>query len=83
MDFYEILGIDHAADTPTVHAAFRTRAQAQRRRLNPDPRTMALLSRAYMVLSNERTRKAYDAKLAPNPREQLRRAAQRSLFDPQ
>lgn len=81
MDFYEILGVERTADAAQLKLAFRQQALAQRRRLDPDPRAMALLGRAYIVLSNERQRRAYDAKLSPSRRQQLRQAAQRSLFD--
>lgn len=96
MNFYEVLGVEKTANAQQLRLAFQERARVHNPRTGGNPKVRAVIDRAYIVLSNERKRLAYDtflSQIATNPvasqpknqpenqRDKLRQAAQRSLFD--
>lgn len=67
-DFYAILGISHAAESDEIAKAYRRAALTFNPDCNPDAtnvvelrRRFTLVSQAYVVLSNPKTRAIYDA----------------------
>lgn len=66
-DYYAILGVPRAADTATIHSAFRTRA----RQYHPDAGTESSTPKfrealeAYHTLSDPRLRRQHDIDLKP------------------
>src|SRR5579871_5258334 len=82
-DYYAILGVPRAADTATIHSAFRARA----RQYHPDAGTESSTPKfrealeAYHTLSNPQRRRQYDVDLG-TPLAQSR-VMPEPLFSPQ
>ena len=81
-DYYAILGVSHAADSATIHSAFRTLA----RQYHPDAGSGSSISRfrealeAYHALSDPRRRRQHDLDLGKSVEPE--RAMAETLFDP-
>ncbi|KAL4779918.1 DnaJ domain-containing protein [Aspergillus varians] len=63
-DYYAILGVPRTADLKAIKSAYRQLALTQHPDRNPNPNATAefqLISKAYETLSNESSRRKYDA----------------------